>query len=222
VRSVTKVKKQNSGKRNSRGLLLATSEMMIIIPVAVLLLFIIADSAILACCKLKLGAVTEDSAKFIADLDNDKDVEKEAAKYVAGLLKASGQPVKALKVKVKKLEINDAAAVSVTVEGNYPLFQNNLLPADITLAETAAALVPARKICGYIAISPDAYADPTGKRRPAIYCPIIRPNRKLPIWTFPYETSIGSLNLERGPAPKLENIVVQKQDSYFNGLESIY
>jgi hypothetical protein len=158
----------------------------------------------------------------MADLDSDKDPDKEAAKYVEGLLKASGQPVKSLKVKVKKFEINDASAVSVTVEGNYPLVQSNLLPGDITLTETAAALVPARKICGYVAISPDAYADPINKRRPSIYCPIVRPNRKLPIWTFPYDTAIGSLNVERGPTPKIENISVQKQDGYFNGMESIY
>jgi hypothetical protein len=208
--------------RSQRAALLATSELMIIIPVAVLLFFVIVDSAVLACCKLKLGAVVEESAKFIADLDSDQDIDKEAFKYVSGLLTASGQPVKSLKVKVKKFEINDASAVSITVEGSYPLVQSNLLPADITLSETAAALVPARKICGYVAISPDAYADPLHKRRPAIYCPIIRPNRKLPIWTFPYETAIGSLNIERGPAPKIENIPVLKQDSYFNGVESIY
>jgi hypothetical protein len=218
------VKKANTQKklRSQRAALLATSEMMIIIPVAVLLLFVLIDASVLACCKLKLGAVVEESAKFVADLDNDHDIDKEATKYVAGLLKASGQPVTSLKVKVKKFEINDAAAISLTVEGNYPLVQNNFLPAEINLGETAAALVPARKICGYVAISPDAYADPANKRHPAIYCPIVRPNRKLPIWTFPYETSIGSLNLERGPAPKLENIKGQKQDSYFNGMESIY
>jgi len=195
---------------------------MIIIPVAVLFVFVIVDSAVLACCKLRLGAVVQDSAKFMADLDSDKDADKEAAKYVEGLLKASGQPVKSLKVKVRKFEINDVSAVSVTVEGNYPLVQSNLLPGEITLTETAAALVPAKKICGYVAVSPDAYADPINKRRPAIYFPIVRPNRKLPIWTFPYDTAIGSLNVARGPSPKIENIPVQKQDGYFNGVESIY
>ena len=215
--------KANTKKsRSQRAALLATSEMMIIIPVAVLLLFVIIDSAVLACCKMKLGAVVQESVKFVADLDTDQDLDKEASKYVTGLLQASGQPVKSLKVKVKRFEINDALAISVTVEGNYPLAQSNLLPAEITLTETAAALVPARKICGYVAISPDSYADPLNKRRPAVYCPIVRPNRKLPIWTFPYDTAIGSLNLQRGTAPKIENIPVQKPDSYFSGLESIY
>jgi hypothetical protein len=222
MESLTVIDQSPKRLRSQRAALLATSEMMIIIPVAVLLMFVIVDTAVLACCKLKLGAVVQDSAKFIADLDSDQDANKEAPKYIDGLLKASGQPVKSLKVKVARFEINDAAGISVTVEGTYPLVQSNLLPGEITLTETAAALVPARKICGYVAISPDAYADPINKRRPAIYCPIVHPNRKLPIWTFPYDTAIGSLNVERGPIPKIENIPVQKQNAYFNGLESIY
>ena len=136
--------------RSERAALLATSEMVIIIPIAVMLLFLIVDSAVLACCKLKLGAVTQDSAKFIASLDNGLDADREAQKYIEGLLKASNQPVKGLKVKVNKIEINEAAAISIVVRGNYPLVENNLLPGSITLTETAAALVPARKVCGYV------------------------------------------------------------------------
>lgn len=210
------------GIRRQRGLLLATSEMMIIIPIAVLLIFLIADGAVLACSKMKLGAVVQESARFVADMNNDQDIDSEATKFIASLLKASGQPYKNLKVKTTKIDLNGAEAVSITVRGSYPLFQNNLLPAEITLTETAAALIPSRKICGYVAISPDAYADPQGKSRPAIYCPIVKPTKKLPIWTFPYETSIGSLNIERGPAPKMENVMLRDKDNYFSGMESIY
>ncbi len=208
-------------QRSQKGLVLATSELMIIIPVVVMVLFLIVDTAILACCKLKLGAVAQDSARFIASLESDRDTNSEALRYVEGLLKASCQPVNSLKVKVRKFEINDAQAVSITVEGSYPLVDSKILPARITLTEIAAALVPTKKICGYVAIKPDAYADPANNRYPAIYLPIVKPNRKLPIWTFPYDTAIGSLNLARGTAPRVD-YVAQKQEGYFNGLESIY
>jgi hypothetical protein len=191
---------------------------------AVLLLFLIVDSAVLACCKLKLGAVTQDAAKFTAELntDSDKEIDKTARKYVEGLLKESRQPYTNLTVKVKRFQISDAEALSVTVEGSYPLVENNLLPGRISLCETAAALIPARKICGYVAISPDAWADPSSQRRPSIYLPIVRPNRHLPVWTFPYDTAIGSLNLQRGTQPDLQRLSQQKTDDYFKGMESIY
>ena len=149
-----------------------------------MLLFVIVDSAVLACCKLKLGAVTQDTAKFVADLDNDQDVDRQTRLYIEGLLKASNQPVKNLKVKLKRFEINDAEAISVTVEGSYPLLENHLLPAQITLSETAAALVPSRKICGYVAISPDNCADPINHRKASLYFPVVRPSRRLPVWTL--------------------------------------
>ena len=79
--------------RKKRGALLATSEIMIIVPLALVLLYAIIDGAILACCKLKLGAVCEQSAKVIADIDSDKNVEEESCKFVAGLLKAGGQQI---------------------------------------------------------------------------------------------------------------------------------
>ncbi len=218
------MKKANTQKklRSQRAALLATSEMMIIIPVAVMLLFVLIDTAVLACCKLKLGAVVEESAKFVADLDNDRDIDKEATKYVDGLLKASGQPVKSLKVKVRKFEINDAAAISLTVEGNYPLVQNNFLPAEITLGETAAALVPARKICGYVAISLTPMPIRKTSSARLSTARLCDPTASCRFGLFPTRRQSALQSGAFDPAPKLENIKAQKQDSYFNGLQSIY
>lgn len=217
---MNKAKMKN--RRNQKAFLLATTELMVIVPVAVMLFFLILNASVIACSKMKLGAVAQEAAKYTSELDSDRDLEKEAAKFVLGVLSAAGQPVKSLVVRVKRIEICDSQAVTVTVEGKYPLIESNLLPCQIPLKETAVALLPSRKICGYVAISPDAYADPAGNRRPSVYCPIVRPNRRLPIWTFPYDTAIGSLHLERGTAPKLESSPKPGDAGYFSGLESLY
>lgn len=208
--------------RNQKAFLLATSELMVIVPVAVALFFLILNASVIACSKMKLGAVAQEAAKFTAELDNDRDLEAEAGKFVSSILPASGQSVKELKVKVKRLEISECQAVSVTISGSYPLIESNLMPCRIPIIETAVSLLPSRKICGYVAISPDAYADPAGNRRPSLYCPIVRPNRRLPVWTFPYDTAIGSLHLERGTPPKLDASPKPGDSGYFNGLESLY
>jgi hypothetical protein len=208
--------------RNDRGMIMATADLLITIPLVVMLSFFVVDSALGSYYKQRLGCLLDQAAEFGANYPVGKDPLQPTEEMVASLLRRSSMQALKLKVKAKEIEVEGNSAIEVSATGEFPLLQGSLLPVSIPLKETSVALVPVNKVCAFIALSPSSYASQYPGRGLSLYIPVVKPKQELPVWSFPYDTAIGSVSIAKGEQPTLPPVSEQSRRSILVGRESVY
>jgi len=145
--------------------------------------------------------ITDQAARYAANIPGNTDPVEPTKKLVKNLLRQNALKGKDIKVKVEQVRVEDAEAISVTTTLSVPLLEGTMLPVSITISDTSVSLVPANKVMALVAISPSSYAQSYPQRNLSLFLPIVKPRADLPVWSFPYDTAIGSLSLQGGSPP---------------------
>lgn len=212
---------RRSNERKNSGVIMAACDLLLVIPAVVLGIFFLIDAGLAAHYKSKLGIVLLETAEYAANLPPDVALEKAVNDELRDLLRANSVRAKNIKVTTKRTSVADVEAIMVSATTMVPLLEGGILPIEIPLSDTATALIPPNKVYALIAVSPSSYSQNYPGRGLSVYIPIVRPRAGLPIWSFPYDTAIGSLNVVKGSVPTIgpQNL---RHALEFGGREPIY
>ncbi|MBC7996558.1 MAG: hypothetical protein IAF58_01350 [Leptolyngbya sp.] len=208
--------------RQSSGMMMASTDFLITIPVVVLMAFFVMDAALGSYYKQRLGATLDQAAEFGANCPEGKDVRLLTEQMARDLLRRSAVKALKLKLAVKEIEVEGNNAIEVTATGEFPLLEGTILPVSIPIKETAVALIPVNKVCGFLAVTPSSYANQFPGRGLSIYLPVVKPKQDLPVWSFPFDTAIGSVSLVKGMRPDMPLSYNPKSKDALLGRESVY
>jgi len=209
-------------KRSKNGQVVATADLLLTVPLAILGSFFLIDAGLISYYKNKVSQVVTESAEYAVNLPAQEDPVTATEKMVEKLSTKNGLKAFSIKTTVKKVCIDDVDAISVSVNMNLPMVHCQWLPASSVISDTAVSLIPANKVCAVVSISPSDYARQYAGRGLSIYVPIVQPRRNLPVWSFPFDTAIGSVSVVKGVPPAVDQSHANKEDDYFAGRESVY
>lgn len=190
-------------KYRGDGMALAAADLVILIPVFILAFYTICDVAILAVYKFRLSNIAIMAAGYATELPVDQDIPAETQRMSEEMARRSLLPASKMKVSTKFDTTTEAELVEVEISGEFPLLVGYSLPTKITLTEKACAPMPANRVHAVLGISPYPYAQETDAAKPCVYIPIVRPSHSLPVWTFPFDTSLNYLRVIQGSEPDL-------------------
>lgn len=208
-------------KRNCRGVIMATADILILIPVIVGGSFFVIDAGLASCYKQKLTFVLTQAANYAVNFPPDQSPIKPTEGVVKELMNKSSLTVTNLKVKVEATTIGDNDAITVTATAFFPLLQGSFLPVGIELKDQATAIVPANRTCAAIAINPFPYSYENPKANQCVYVPIIEPKHNMPVWQFPNDTAINNLHVVQGDSPN-GSLNASSNNKYFLDRPSLY
>ncbi len=206
--------------RNQNGAVMGVVDLAITIPIFVVGVFFLTDLAQMGSDKVKLSAVLTQAANYAATLPPDQDPAKPTEAVVKALCAQNNLIINGMKVTVKKTTIADCDAVSVNTTGFVPLLQGSMLPATVPIQDSAAAIYPANRVYGVVAISPYPYSCDNPAAAQSIYIPIIHPRSGTPIWQFPYDAALNNLHVVQGNVPSPP--ATESIDRYFKERPSLY
>ena len=198
---MTSPSRRRTGKRKGTGIMMATADILIMIPLVIGSFYFIVDSGLASCYKLKLTAVLNQAANYAVNLPPEPNSLKSTESVVKELLNKNLGTVTNVKIKVEATTIGDNDAISVSVTALCPLLQGSCLPIGITLQDQATAIVPANRVCAAIAINPYPYSYENPQANQSVYIPIIQPRHNMPVWQFPSDTAINNLHVVQGASP---------------------
>jgi hypothetical protein len=204
--------------RTASGVIMATTDLMILLPIVVAGVACLCDFGELAWYKERLGFVLNQTANYAVNLPLDADQNRETERMLTALCTENCLQAAKLKIQVTKCTINDCEALTVNADVDVPLVKGSVLPAAVHLRDSATALVPANRICGAIAISPYPFSTENPDKNYSVYVPIVQPTRPLPVWQFPYDAALNNMHIVQGECPP----VPAKVDPYFSSRPSIY
>ncbi|MFN8554783.1 MAG: hypothetical protein U0103_25200 [Candidatus Obscuribacterales bacterium] len=207
-------------RRNARGVLFATADLMMLIPVSILIVVCLVDAGLGCVYKQKMSFVMNQTANYIVNLPENNADQKQAESMLKQLCALSGLKGRNLRVCTKMVQVDDNDAVSLTAQIELPLLEGTALPVSLTMQDTVTAVLPANRVCAAIAISPYPYSTEESNTGPALYIPIIKPKYTMPIWQFPYDAAINNLHVKQGAAPALTP--PPPQNPWFNDFPSLY
>lgn len=210
----------NKHRRSSKGVLMATADILIMIPFIIGGAFFVTDSGLTSCYKQKLTFILNQAADYAVNLPPGTDVTKPTEQLVRDLTKKSGLQNSNLKIKVTTTTVGDNDAISVTATAAFPLLQGSFLPVQISLQDAAVAIIPANRICAAIAINPYPYSYENPEANQSVYVPIIQPKHNMPVWQFPFDTAINNLHVVQGEGPSGPRNA--RNNDYFAARPSLY
>jgi hypothetical protein len=216
----TKTTSSFARRRNCKGLIMATADLMIVLPLTVAGSFFIIDSGLASCYKQKLTFVLNQAAGYAVNLPPDQSPIQPTEGVVKELMKKSMASVTNLKIKVDATTVGDNDAITVSATAFVPLLQGSFLPIGITMQDQATAIVPANRVCAAIAINPYPFSYENPQAKQSVYVPIIQPNHNMPVWQFPDDTAINNLHVVQGAIPMGSSNMHNNQ--YFLDRPSLY
>jgi hypothetical protein len=192
---------------------------MILVPLSVVALFVLFDVILLSVYKFKLCNIAAMSAAYAAELPSSQDIEKRTKDIAKEMISRSQLPAKKIVVKTGFVDLDEVELIEVEVQGEFELLNGCNLPPLITLKERAVAPLPANRVHAVLGISPYPYAQDGDMTKPCVYLPIVRPSHSLPVWSFPFDTSLNYLRVVQGdepnlPAPKPNYAFLQRPSLY--------
>lgn len=205
--------------RKRTGMALATVDLVILIPLFILSVYAICDVGLLAVYKFKLSNIAIMAASYATELSVDEDIAGETQRMSLEMAKRSALPSSNLKISTKFDTTKEAELVEVEIEGEFPLLVGYNLPTKVKLLEKACAPMPANRVHAVLGISPYPYAQESDAAKPCVYIPIVRPSHSLPVWTFPFDTSLNYLRVIQGAEPDFSR---KKDSQTFLDRPSIY
>jgi len=179
---MTSPSRHGTGKRKGTGIMMATADILIMIPLVIGSFYFIVDSGLASCYKLKLASVLNQAADYAVNLPPDPNALKSTEGLVRELLNKNVGTVTNVKIKVEATTVGDNDAVTISVSALCPLLQGSCLPLGVTLQDQATAIVPANRICAAIAINPYPYSYENPQANQSVYIPIIEPKHNMPVW----------------------------------------
>lgn len=207
-------------KRNCKGVVMATADILILLPIIIGGSFFVIDAGLASCYKQKLTFVLTQAANYAVNLPPQQSPTKPTESVVKELMGKSMLTVTNLKIKVEATTIDDNDAISVSVTAFFPLLQGSFLPVGIELKDQATAIVPANRVCAAIAINPYPYSYENPKANECVYVPIIEPKHDMPVWQFPNDTAINNLHVVQGASPSGSSSA--RINKYFLDRPSLY
>ncbi len=199
---------------------MATADILIMIPVILGSFYLIVDSALASCHKLKLTSVLNQAANYAVNLPPDQSPIKPTEGVVKELISKNMPTVTNAKIKVEATTVGDNDAITVSATAFCPLLQGSFLPIGITLQDQATAIVPANRVCAAIAINPYPYSYENPQANQSVYIPIIEPKHNIPVWQFPTDTAINNLHIVQGASPS--GSLSNHTNQYFIDRPSLY
>lgn len=207
-------------QRKCAGIMMATADIVIMLPLIIGGSFFVIDSGLASCYKQKLTFVLNQAANYAVNLPPDQSPIKPTESVAKELLKKSMATVTNLKINVQATTIGDNDAVTVSATAFFPLLQGSFLPIGITLQDQATAIVPANRVCAAIAINPHPYSYENPQANQSVYVPIIQPKHNMPVWQFPIDTAINNLHVVQGASPS--GSLSNHNNQYFIDRPSLY
>lgn len=204
--------------RNCRGSMFGLLSLVCVIPLVVLATIVSVDSNLAYCHNKKLQFILDQVTNSLADTSAPIS-EADAQKLATYMLQANAVPASNVKVCLRADAGKNAGTLMICISGDVKLIQNAYIPGmvhfNVSRPLPMTVTTPAAHICF------DAYPLATmyPSRSPSLYVPIVKPQPKLPIWTFAPDDTIQSLYLNYGEAPK---IGTGYADEYFAHMESLY
>jgi hypothetical protein len=195
--------------------------MLMIVPLFVIAIMIICDAIFLAIYKFKLCQIAALSAAYAVELPPGSNITEKTTTMAAHLGKASSVPLTKQSIKAILNRIEDTEIVEVEIRADVPLLKHCGFPLKVSLMERAAAPLPANQVRALLGISPYPYCHQVQQSgAPTIYLPIVRPTNSMPVWSFPFDSSLSYLKVVQGEEPNDQ--LSTQADSHYLQRPSIY
>lgn len=180
----------------------ATAGLVIAIPFLVFIFLSILQCSLYSSALVKVRLISRQVSMFAANAIPNEEREVNTKRLAQLLVARSGIGGRLNTMKISDDKIFDEDAISVKLSVSIPILTVvPTIPPFMEVSECASTQLPVNRVCGCIALRPSVGQSASGPSENALYVPIIRPRKAMPVWSPPFDATLNSLRQTQGQNP---------------------